>query len=272
MILCDAHVHIYHRFDLDLFFLSAVRNFTQYARTANIVDFQSAVFLADWSNLSWFDKLASLSGRRRSGHAFSIEPTPDSSALRVILANRKPLYVIASKKIITSEDLEVLALCTVSGFADGRPLRATIASIQASGAIAVIPWAVGKWMGRRGRILDDLLDHPGQAGFYLCDNGNRPVFWRWPRHFKKAQRRGIPILSGSDPLHFDTEADRVGRNGFGLQGTLRNDAPAGDLHALLNRSQPPLLRYGPLESPLRFVRNQVRMQLFKKKWRKELLK
>jgi hypothetical protein len=272
MILCDGHVHIYHRFDLNLFFLSAARNFSYYARTAGIGDAESAVFLADWSNMRWFDKLASFVGVRQSGQSFTVEPTREKTALRVIVERQKPFYVIASQKIITAEDLEVLALCTVSGFADGQPLRTTIASIQDCGAIAVIPWAVGKWMGRRGRILDDLLDHPGNARFYLSDNGNRPVFWGWPRHLKKAQHKGIPILSGSDPLHFDTEADRVGRCGFGLQGVLHMETPAGDIHAILKQFCPPLFCYGALESPLRFVRNQILMQLFKKKWRKELLK
>jgi hypothetical protein len=272
MILCDGHVHIYHRFDLNLFFLSAARNFKAYARAAGLGDVEAAVFLADWSNMSWFDKLVSNAGIQRSGQSFSLQPTRDDTALRVIIDGHKPFYVIASQKIITAEDLEVLALCTGSGFRDGQPLRNTIASIQDSGAIPVIPWAVGKWMGRRGRILDDLLDHPGNAKFYLSDNGNRPVFWSWPRHLTKAQRKGIPILSGSDPLHFDTEADRVGRCGFGLQGALRKETPAADIHAILKQFRQPLLRYGSLESPLRFVRNQILMQLFKKKWRKELLR
>ena len=139
-------------------------------------------------------------------------------------------------------------------------------------AIPVIPWAVGKWLGVRGKALDALMEDTERDNFYLCDNGNRPGFWGWPRHFQKAESLNIPILSGSDPLHFSSEVTRTGCFGFGIDGTLNDRTPSIDLYSYLRNFNVTPVRYGKLERPLRFIKNQILMQVFKRKWRKELLK
>jgi hypothetical protein len=278
MILCDAHVHIYDRFDLDIFFSSAFRNFSRGAEHLGIDDFTAVIFLADWSNLNQFKKLAQRcrdSGKRSdtvSVSSFPIQKTADEIALKVGMDDQQTLYVISGKKIITDENLEVLALCTLQDYPDGKSLHNTVSSIYDSGAIPVIPWAVGKWTGSRGRVLNDLLDRFSKVKFYLCDNRNRPIFWPWPKHFKKADQMGIPILSGSDPLHFAEEADRIGGFGFAIENQIRPESPGRDLLEALRDFSVSPIRYGRLESSGRFFKNQIRMQIFKKKWRKELLK
>lgn len=278
MILADAHVHIYDRFDLNLFFSYAFHNFTRGAASLGIDDFTPVLLLADWSNINWFERLCQFcldSGEPSesiSNPAFSVHKTNDEAALIVRLSEWQALYVISGKKIITAEDLEILALCSTHHFADGQSIHDTVHSIFQAGAIPVVPWAVGKWLGSRGKVLDDLLEQPGNAKFYLCDNGNRPIFWRWPRHFKRAEHLGIPIISGSDPLHFSTEAARTGRFGFAIEAQLRPESAASDMATALSSFAIKPMRYGRLESPWRFIKNQIRMQVFKKKWRKELLK
>jgi hypothetical protein len=278
MILADAHVHIYDRFDLNLFFASALRNFTQGAASLGINDFTPVLLLADWSNLNWFERLRQFCLNRAeipnavSGLTFEVHQTSEKAALRVSLNAGQSLYIISGKKIITDENLEVLALCATRLFSDGQSLHDTVHSIVEGGAIPVIPWAVGKWLGQRGKVLDDLLEQSGDLKFYLCDNGNRPVFWRWSSHFRKAAHMGIPIISGSDPLHFSSEARRIGRFGFAIEAQLRPQSPASDMLRALSSFAIEPMRYGRLESIGPFLKNQIRMQIFKKKWRKALLK
>jgi hypothetical protein len=109
--------------------------------------------------------------------------------------------------------------------------------------------------------------------FYLCDNGNRPFFWRRPSHFNVADELGIRVLAGSDPLHFRSDALRVGRFGFCLPGQLPMRRPGAAFKKILADAEPAAIPlFGHLESGGRFVKNQIRMQIFKKKWKKELLR
>jgi len=276
MLLIDAHVHIYEKFDLELFFSSAFANFRNAAQSLEIESYSPVVILADWSNLSWYNEI-----RNRFTHPgndlqkkfpFQIEKTGDETGLKVHSPDSEMLFLISGKKIITVENLEVLALCTLQDYPDHRPLRDTVRMIDESGAIPVVPWAVGKWLGKRGYVLEDLLIDPRGIFFYLCDNGNRPYFWPWPGHFKLAERNDIPIISGSDPLHFASEADRTGRFGFVLPDTVSSEHPASDIHRLLRGKSKSVYPYGRLESGYRFAKNQIRMQIFKKKWRQALVR
>ena len=102
----------------------------------------------------------------------------------------------------------------------------------------------------------------------LGDNSGRPVFWPKPFHFSIAERRSIGVLPGSDPLPFARECERVGSFGAVARAPFDPDRPAARLKHLLREglgTRP----YGQLESPLRFVRNQVEMQLKKRLGRRD---
>lgn len=278
MLLLDAHVHIYNQFDFNVFFSSAFFNFSMAAKSLNIHKYISVIVLTDWSNQNWFRELSTLSDlsndRQTIHHPFNfkIKKTQEEIALKILKNDSEELFLIAGRKIISAEDLEILALCSLQDFPDGKPLLDTIRLIDESGTIPVIPWAVGKWLGKRGTLLDELIDNPRDSFFYLCDNGNRPYFWPWPRHFKEAERNGIPIIAGSDPLHFSSEVSRIGRFGCLIDAHVTPATPGSEIVQLLREGQKSICRYGKLETGLRFVRNQLIMQLGKKKWRKDLVK
>jgi hypothetical protein len=276
MLIIDAHVHIYACFDLNTFVESAFRNFEKAAGAQQADQFSAVITIADWSGASWFEKLAELGREQQKKDLntarFRIQATGEDESLRISNKQGQEILIVAGRKIITSEDMEVLALCSKATIADGRPLEKTVRTIAGLGAVPVIPWAVGKWLGQRGTVLDDLMNLEDRPFFYLCDNGNRPFFWGKPRHFAAAQKKSIPIISGSDPLHFPAEAHRAGAFGFTIPGNLSSEAPARDLRNILLHSNLPIRHYGRLERFVPFLSNQVRMQLFKKKWRRELLK
>lgn len=275
MILVDAHVHIYDCFDLQTFFDSALENFQkETVRNGHAADFTALLMLTDWSGKNWFQHLAGYVGNESGIQSKSIgnwtfRHTNESCSLYARRHQGQGLFIIAGRKIITEENLEVLALATDSDFEDGASLEETIQTIKENGAIPVIPWAVGKWMGQRGKILGNLLEVTREPKFFLCDNGNRPIFWPRPYHFKLAETRGIRFLSGSDPLHFASEVRRAGSFGFIVQRSINDEEPANDLKRILLDRTTKFQLYGQLERPYRFLRNQLAMQVLKRKWIQE---
>ncbi len=112
--------------------------------------------------------------RRRAGQCpWPIQTTGEDCSL--YLADR--LLVLAGRQVVSAEGVEVLAQCTAAQFANGRPLEETIEEIQAAGALAVLPWGVGKWLGRRGKLVTEAA---ARSPILLGDNAGRPPFWSFP--------------------------------------------------------------------------------------------
>jgi hypothetical protein len=265
-ILVDAHVHIYDCFDISELLDGAISNFTRAAKKLGVKGgFKGVLLLAETSHDNWFQQAKLLDG---AGN-WMIEQTPDKVVLRAKLvtedvANKASLYIMAGRQIITAEGLELLALVTDSAFDDGLPIASALAAVHKQDAIPVVPWAVGKWLGKRGKLLSGLLNSSANSDLCVGDNGGRPVFWRNPVHFRQAKNNNICLLPGTDPLPFSSEAGRVGSFGFLIQGKLTKSQPSMDLKQLLRSNDNQLISYGRLESPLRFAINQVRLRMSKK--------
>jgi hypothetical protein len=108
-------------------------------------------------------------------------------------------------------------------------------------------------------VLSRFLDSVDDPGVFLGDNGGRPDAWR-PRHFAEAAPRGIRVLSGSDPLPFASEANRLGGHGSILSRALPKERIVAALIARLLDPETRLEPFGSAEALLRFVRNQLAMQ------------
>lgn len=171
-----------------------------------------------------------------------------------------PLVIIAGCQVVSREGLEMLALGTCQRFDEGKTTEELIREVVQARAIPVLPWGVGKWLGRRGRLIEDLIESPDSPRFFLGDNANRPAFWPRPSHFRRAEEQGIRNLPGSDPLPFPNEVQRVGEFGVILDGPLDLEEPARHLKQLLLDKSTTFRQFGRAETPLRFVRNQLKMQ------------
>jgi hypothetical protein len=206
MLLIDGHVHIYDCFDLAKFFDSADANFKFGAALQNHGhDFSGILLLAETFKDNWFNHLADYAdgkglpdGKNTGSWMFS--RTNENNSLLAKSGDSKNLLLIAGRQIVTSEGLEVLALFTNECFKDGDPIKKLIEDIKNRGGIPVIPWGFGKWMGKRGVVLNRLIESAKNPYFYLGDNGNRPLFLTDPAQFKLAQNKNIRNLPGSDPL------------------------------------------------------------------------
>lgn len=172
--------------------------------------------------------------------------------------NDADLLLIAGRQIVTAEKLEVLALVTDHKFRDGLPVEETLRQVVAQGALPVLPWGVGKWLGRRGALVGRALRSPLAPHLFLGDISGRPALWPRPALFGQAEERGIAVLNGTDPLPLATEAGRVGSFGSSLRGPLPPQRPGRAILRLLREQAP--VPYGAAETASRFLRNQMALR------------
>lgn len=270
LLVIDAHVHIYPCFDFPGFLDAAFSNCLQVAR--NVGSDRSHIpvlLLTEGRRQRAFQRIQeeTKNGNNRIGDeqtgGYQVFATEEKESLRIQKMDGAYLFLISGRQIVTAERLEVLALSTVSEIPDGLALEKAVASVEKEGAVAVIPWGFGKWIGRRGKILRRFMENAPRPAFFLGDNGGRPAFLPEPALFSFGRGRGIRILPGSDPLPYPSENGRAGSFGFTLRGSLDPGRPAHGIRTALfdpaSRPEP----YGHLETPFRFFRNQIAMQMMK---------
>lgn len=262
-IICDGHVHIYDCFDIDLFFDSAWHNFYQQACSLEKqTDFNPVLMLTEAKQDRWFSRLKQ---EKSPASNWSFHQTNEPTSLVARHTDGQEVHIINGRQIVTSENLEVLALAADEVLADGEPISDVVDWVMDKDAIPVIPWGFGKWWGNRGNVLSDTLNHFNADKLFLGDNSGRPWFLGKPKHFDLAEREQRRILPGSDPLPFASETTRPGSVGFYFTETFDRDTPAKCIHDHLNKSTTIIKNYMHRERLLPFLKNQFAMQVKKRK-------
>lgn len=267
IVLVDAHVHFHPGADTSRLLAAAVSNFSLAARQmrAGSKSCQGVLMLAEMSGVDWFGSVLSQAGRCIADGWRASASSAESVSLHLMKDDGSQLFVVAGCQIVTAEGIEVLALGTRDRIADRMPMATTLDAVRTAGAIAVLPWGAGKWLGKRGKLVNKLFGMAGEIGLYAGDNGGRPVFWPRPRVFRIAESQGRAVLPGTDPLPLAGEERRVGQVGFWVAGALSMDAPMAMLRSILEQQPPDTVHsYGKLESPWAFVRNQLALRVSRK--------
>ncbi len=262
-VLVDGHVHFHGCFSLHAFLEHAARNFSrQAAELGWTKDWAGVLMLAEMRDQSWFRSLLeSLEPGEKTGWTLvrTGETTP---ALIASCSNRPDLILVPGRQVVTSERLEVLTLGTEQYLRDGLPVTEVLDWAGRYDAIAVLPWGAGKWLGRRGSVVNAIIrDTAGTSAVLLGDSGIRPRAWRRPRQFVRAQRAGMRVLPGTDPLPMVDEQQRVGAFGAVVDAPVDRADPVGALKRLLPGQTAPLSPYGRLQANGRFLRSQLRLRM-----------
>lgn len=266
--LVDAHVHLYKAFDLQVALDAATRNFAREAVNRHGSDpFVGVLLLADPTGEGRFSELKAFSGSQDSAGVdpmagWRLRATTEDEAL---IAERRDgnaiIVVIAGRQIATGEGLEVLALFTRRQFPDGMAFFNTVDLVMHAGAMAVVPWGFGKWLGRRGRLVRRMMIQAEPADVFFADSGARPVFCPRSPLLRDAERLGAGVMAGSDPFPFAWEVDRIGSYGISFPGMLSLVEPIAGLRELFRDAMGTSRRYGTLQGPYRFLRNQVGIRI-----------
>ena len=262
LIIIDAHVHIRPCFNIDQLLTSAWQNFQRYAsQKGNTTKFTGVLLLTETSEDNWFaqtvNQIQTSPSKSFNTEKWAFSPTAESCSLRATNDQGHTLLLMAGRQVVTAENLEVLALICDRTFSDGLPLEETIQAIQKQKALVVLPWGFGKWLGNRGRLISSLIENASLAPLFLGDNSGRPIFWPRPHYFQRIEQQGRQILPGTDPLPIASEASRPGSFGLAIAGTLDSETPGQSLRERLLHPQAEWEAYGQLETPLKFIRNQL---------------
>jgi len=268
----DAHVHFYNCFSHDRFLDHAYFNLSEASRRLGRSDdgVLRILMLAETSEEHYFARCAGQAASLRQSDELADDTrwrfyrTEEECSL-VACKKDRAILVIAGRQVATAEDMEVLILGTERIVSDGLPIGAVLESAMSMKAIHVIPWGAGKWLFRRGGLLSRLMESRTQDGFYLGDQGGRPVLWPTPRHLRKAEERGIRILPGADPLPFPEEISRVGSYGFLMEASVDPLRPAAAIRAILRNPEVSIVRFGRRQQAYRFIATQLKMQVRKRR-------
>jgi hypothetical protein len=165
------------------------------------------------------------------------------------------LLIVAGRQIVTREGLEILGLATRNPIPDGLSAHGVLARLRSSDALAVLPWGVGKWLGKRGRIVDELIAEAPLGQLFLGDNGGRPTWWSVPQFSGR-----LPVLAGSDPLPLAGSTAAIGSFGSRVTGSLDESRPVASLKQILRNPSTKISTYGRLTPSLRFFSDQARLR------------
>lgn len=254
--LIDAHVHLHAGVAAGDLLDHAARGMAGEAARAGLAPSAGMLMLTESAGVESLDAF-------RAAEGWTVEPTGEAVSLAARRDGCLPVFVVAGRQIVTADGLEVHALGTLAQIADGQAMAATLAAVRGAGAVAVLPWGVGKWLGRRGAIVTALAaDVSAEPGLCLADSGVRAWPLARPSQLAAAEVAGRSVLAGSDPLPLAGEVSRVGRYGV-IAPALDPAAPLAAFRNWLSGGQRPAI-YGRLERTDRFLRHQLAMQLAKR--------
>jgi len=256
----DSHVHFHDVSDPDALLASALA-----ALRRNLGDkpLTAALLLTEPAARPTFATLRELAARGLPGATASwrLEATGETISLQARNRNGDTIYLIAGQQLVTAENLEVLALCALPELPDGLDLQATVRRVRQAGGLPLLPWGVGKWLGRRGRIISEFLAGVRNEPLFVGDNGGRPAFWLSVPQFRQATAGGIRILRGSDPLRCGFRRRGPGSFGNLIDGPLDPTRPGHSLAQALTATASRIQPFGSLESPWHFCRDQIALRL-----------
>lgn len=225
--MADTHVHIYPFHDA----AAAVGSLR-----ANLASGSSGTpclaFLAERYDCSFFDTVFADQ---------TIPGLPNSSVTGLencILVEEKgapDVYLFAGRQVITSERIEILSLLSQAPIADGMPADLVLEEIEKNKGLAVLSWAPGKWLFKRKKVVERLIDKALPGSLFIGDTTLRPIGWTEPVLMKKAREKGLTVLAGSDPLPFSGEETVLGRYGIRFSGDLLAQDPAGSISHLFSQ-------------------------------------
>jgi hypothetical protein len=259
MVAVDAHVHLHDIANVSAALTSAACNFSaaMSERTGlrDDPDWAGVLLLTEARRERVFDRLAATA----AAGAWQVRAMPEPESLTAEHDHLR-LLIVSGRQVRARDGLEVLALGSAAEFKDGMPFEETLAAVTASGALAVVPWGFGKWLGQRGRRVRRMIERSDPRAVWLGDNGGRLSLLPQPALLRAGMQHGFRVLPGTDPFPFGRDYGRIGCFGFHADVVLDPAAPWQSLRNWLDTCEKSPPTYGRPMDPVRFALNQLRMQ------------
>ncbi len=211
----DCHTHLYKQFPIAKFFEIAEANFIEQSKQSSPAIF--GIFLFSIPKIGL--ELPSSDDYRALENELLWErqPCDEVGAYCFKTTQNNLFFVLEGIQHASREKLEVLQLGgTLKPQQTALPFQTLLsATISDEEALCSVPWAFGKWAGNRGILVKNALQaHKELQRFFLGDNSGRAPFINKSEILDTFEAfRGFN-LTGSDPLPFANEMQRVGKSGI----------------------------------------------------------
>lgn len=263
-ILIDGHVHYYEMFDTDKFFNNAIQNFSRFFPDSDHIENRIVriLFFTEGKTDEYFSKFKKNS-IRFTDNEYKFKETDENISIRLTKKIKDFLYIIRGRQIITRENIEILHIGTDITIKDGLSMQEVLEKIKERSEIAILAWGVGKWFFGRKNVVRSILESNETNLIFVGDNSARPKIWPTPNLFRRAKKRGIKILNGSDPLPLSGEERKPGSYFFSLTGDFDLEKPFLSLKNILSSENPQIIFHGKRDSLSSFFNRQSRIYLKK---------
>lgn len=263
----DSHFHIYKQFKLAYLLDSAYDQLVANARIFNAdLEILPVLFLADdidSTGFDFFNQHFVQSNQDNDTGWIRDSQYHDEHSILLTKNSSQQILVVRGCQLISSENLEVLIIGRKVSASLNRQSVNDIIQAYKDECLVILPWAVGKWLGKRGQIIFKMMELYKSSDFCLGDNGGRPGLWKKISQFDLAGRKGFPILRGSDPLPLKREENKAGSYGFSIRVNNVAELSASSIIAMVHSQFEKMHKFGQHESNIRFIINQIRLRMHK---------
>jgi len=263
--LIDTHAHLYNCYDHQVYFDATLANFNQ-ARTrlglprGEEASTPGCLLLAEPGEINMFQSL--LAQRELEGGRWRFIQCADGLSVIAQHHGRDALLFIKGRQIRTRERLEILSLCCDADIPEDITTIDALNRAIDHDSLPVLPIGAGKWLGSRGRFVDEIMASPLGEKIWLGDNAGRLAAAPTPRQFIQARQQGRWVLPGSGTVAFRSQTPRIGRYGICLDIEVDRDSPAASIKQGVRAGGEHPVVFGRPDGLINYVRCQTLMQIY----------
>jgi hypothetical protein len=196
-VICDFHVHAYNCYDYQEFFKQI---FLKISKLTQDSQETFCLVLCESENCNFYEQLKNDTISLPSEILIS-----KSDDCLKISKHALSFFLFPGFQFNTSEKIELLGLFTEKRVPSGLGLYKSLELLKENSALAVINWAPGKWWGKRGQLINQLIKNNSDLVSTICDTSLRPKGYLTPLLTRQALIKNWKVIHGSDPLPFVEE-------------------------------------------------------------------
>ena len=223
----DSHIHVYPCYDLDHAFSTLISRMDGIA-----ADAVKVACLTERYDCDFYDDLSV--GSVQLNSRFSVQEDPHEACLWIQPHDGGgSLALLPGRQIVSSENIEVIALAHRDRIADGQPAARIVETVLNNNGVPMLSWSPGKWWFGRGNVVASLFERFSPASIVIGDTGLRPLGWGTPWLMRTARTRGFRVLAGSDPLPVIGEERYFGSYMTEAETASANASPTALIHSIV---------------------------------------
>ena len=154
----DTHVHFYPQFDVGAALDAAATNLQRVIDAHHLENACPALLWTRFAREIDVRQRLLDDGTRCGGwHAETV--SDDAPGFMVRHPSGRRLFIFVGMQLVSAEGLEVLVAGCHENSGERLPVEDIIQHYSRR-HLVILPWGVGKWFGRRGRLVEKLLEGP----------------------------------------------------------------------------------------------------------------